>query len=723
MKEKINKYYIDEKINNSLLSSVYIVSSENDSKSKYVLKKMNMNSLDREDKNIAIELFNREKEALTLLNNSNIIKYIDSFEYDDQYYLVTEFDKELKPLNEVIQSFSDKQKFEILLNILSGFIACHNKKIIHRDIKPSNILISNDGSKVKIIDFGISKIKDSITFKTSMTLREFKTSPFASPEQKKKLSTSEESDIYSLGILINYIFTDNILNTDDALIQDEISKSSLHNLLKPIVIKATMPAREDRYSAVDVLYDDIQKAALDIEHQNQVLKLTYSNDIPEKLYSLEKIQGTNSNFVQKFILESLKKSKVIFMGHNQSSYLIGNEVKYRIKFVESEQVIITGVWNLDNFSQKQRGTKIGAKVEVYPQNWKYIQKNDFIYLEYLKEKLENQYRIDQIKRNEKNSMSDLLTIWDDYLKRKKYESYLKTNLGRYLSMEYSENSNFLDFKLERPFEFEPKDKIQLVSKNGKELIVGEFYKYLTKDSIRIIAARSFNKENFNKKGQIGVNNYMATRLTNSYSNAMRQLLERTSVNTFLFDILNNPRVASSENKDFFVKNKFDKKILDSTVEIIENALSTKDLYLVQGPPGTGKTTLISEMISQLFSQFPEKKVLFVSPSHVAVDHALKDIRKNMKKVKSDADNYIVRLGKEEKISSENESLQMDKHSMKWAKKVKKESLENFKIEMTNLLKYKDKEIELIINYLDDDSKKNREQIDDLITDEHSEEKN
>ena len=34
----------------------------------------------------------------------------------------------------------------------------HMNNIVHRDLKPQNILVTNDGTKVKIADFGLSRV-------------------------------------------------------------------------------------------------------------------------------------------------------------------------------------------------------------------------------------------------------------------------------------------------------------------------------------------------------------------------------------------------------------------------------------------------------------------------------------------------------------------------------------------------------------------------------------
>ena len=48
---------------------------------------------------------------------------------------------------------------DISVQICEGLNEAHSKGITHRDIKPENILIDEKG-KVKIVDFGLAKIKN-----------------------------------------------------------------------------------------------------------------------------------------------------------------------------------------------------------------------------------------------------------------------------------------------------------------------------------------------------------------------------------------------------------------------------------------------------------------------------------------------------------------------------------------------------------------------------------
>jgi serine/threonine protein kinase len=40
--------------------------------------------------------------------------------------------------------------------IVEAVAYAHGKGVAHRDLKPANILVSREGSRVKVIDFGIA---------------------------------------------------------------------------------------------------------------------------------------------------------------------------------------------------------------------------------------------------------------------------------------------------------------------------------------------------------------------------------------------------------------------------------------------------------------------------------------------------------------------------------------------------------------------------------------
>lgn len=89
------------------------------------------------------------------------------------------------------------QAFE---QIASGLTHMHKKGVFHADIKPNNIMLSRAG-KVKIIDFGLSWIKEEPKDRVQGTPE------YIAPEQAKHKMVNDRTDIYSFGATMYKILT------------------------------------------------------------------------------------------------------------------------------------------------------------------------------------------------------------------------------------------------------------------------------------------------------------------------------------------------------------------------------------------------------------------------------------------------------------------------------------------------------------------------------------
>ena len=89
----------------------------------------------------------------------------------------------------------------ILEQLLDALSCLHERQIIHRDIKPSNILITRNGSTVKLIDFGVSDTDDYVTFKQPAG-----SMAYIAPEQLAGKPVDNRADIYSVGKIIALLF-------------------------------------------------------------------------------------------------------------------------------------------------------------------------------------------------------------------------------------------------------------------------------------------------------------------------------------------------------------------------------------------------------------------------------------------------------------------------------------------------------------------------------------
>jgi eukaryotic-like serine/threonine-protein kinase len=124
-----------------------------------------------------------------------------------------------------------------LLDVLA---AAHEEGIVHRDIKPENLFITRGGT-LKVLDFGIARMKSAPSASATRTGNQFGTPPFMSPEQAlgRMKEIDARSDLYSVGATMFYLLTG----------QDVHPAESANEML---VLAATKPARALLSVAPDV---------------------------------------------------------------------------------------------------------------------------------------------------------------------------------------------------------------------------------------------------------------------------------------------------------------------------------------------------------------------------------------------------------------------------------------------------------------------------------------
>jgi len=90
------------------------------------------------------------------------------------------------------------------IEIGRGLAAAHARRLIHRDVKPQNVLIDMDG-RGKVTDFGIARSLEAHGL--TATGRVLGTTDYVSPEQALGKEVTEQSDVYSLGIVLFEMLT------------------------------------------------------------------------------------------------------------------------------------------------------------------------------------------------------------------------------------------------------------------------------------------------------------------------------------------------------------------------------------------------------------------------------------------------------------------------------------------------------------------------------------
>jgi tRNA A-37 threonylcarbamoyl transferase component Bud32 len=100
-----------------------------------------------------------------------------------------------------------EQAVDFALQILSGLEAAHAIGVVHRDLKPDNVFIvpGTAGPLLKLIDFGIAKLRASTEFQKGLTRAGviMGTPEYMAPEQLFAAeNVDHRADLYSLGVIL-----------------------------------------------------------------------------------------------------------------------------------------------------------------------------------------------------------------------------------------------------------------------------------------------------------------------------------------------------------------------------------------------------------------------------------------------------------------------------------------------------------------------------------------
>lgn len=163
--------------------------------------------------------FKREYEITKSIDDiEGVIKVID-FNENSFSYRMEKADCTLKEFIDSSKGDSIDSKIWIVNELLKIIRLVHQRNILHRDLSPTNIF--KVGNQLKIGDFGLGKDINTIhSYQTNETLAVGQFF-YSSPEQMKGLkNTDKKSDVYSLGKVINYIFTKDSEDTSHILKKD-----------------------------------------------------------------------------------------------------------------------------------------------------------------------------------------------------------------------------------------------------------------------------------------------------------------------------------------------------------------------------------------------------------------------------------------------------------------------------------------------------------------------
>jgi serine/threonine-protein kinase len=186
----------------------------------------------------AIKRFRLEAKAAGRIHHPNAIRVTDFGVTPERIvYLVMELvnGESLRNLMRTEGPLDYVRTVNIVRQVCGAVEAAHRSGVIHRDLKPDNILIErvHNTERVKVLDFGIAKLKEA---KTDGYLTQagtiIGTPQYMSPEQCQTKQLDPGSDIYSIGIILYEMLTGEVPFDGESTIQ--VVFKQLHDAPRPL---------------------------------------------------------------------------------------------------------------------------------------------------------------------------------------------------------------------------------------------------------------------------------------------------------------------------------------------------------------------------------------------------------------------------------------------------------------------------------------------------------
>lgn len=233
--------------------------------------------------------FVREFQTMQDLQSVDGIVRVFDFSSDTNSYKMKFYQNTLETyLNN--NTLSEKEKIDIVEQLLEIMSQVHEKNIKHRDLTPWNIFV--EFNKLYIGDFGLAKDDTKEYSKITNDTNSLGSYEYAAPEQFDKLkNTSYEADVYSVGKIINFIFTK--------------SPKVTNHLLRELVIKSTAENSNNRFSNCgeqNIYFNKFKNQKLEKLNEQKIINQIERGTFDEN--SRDYILSLSEDKLNKFILEN-----------------------------------------------------------------------------------------------------------------------------------------------------------------------------------------------------------------------------------------------------------------------------------------------------------------------------------------------------------------------------------------------------------------------------------
>ncbi|MCX6350907.1 MAG: AAA family ATPase [Bacteroidetes bacterium] len=247
-----------------------------------------------------------ELDITSTLDSDSVVKSISIEKAGNGLALIREnFDADI--LEDTIEDGMAVETFlPLAIQIADAVGHLHHNNIIHKDIKPSNILISKDGKKVKLTDFGISSKLSRETQNISNPGKLEGSLAFMSPEQTGRMNRAIDyrSDFYSLGITFYKMLTGKLpfqyadpmemVHAHIAIQPDAVNvvNKNIPAALAAIITKLISKTAEERYRSASGLKADLEECLSQWQNNKKIDSFVLgSMEVSENFHISQKLYG------------------------------------------------------------------------------------------------------------------------------------------------------------------------------------------------------------------------------------------------------------------------------------------------------------------------------------------------------------------------------------------------------------------------------------------------
>jgi len=199
-----NRYLIESELDHGGMGKVYLARDLTLHNRQVVIKVLLQTSLQNA---YIVKKFKQEVEALARIDHPGVVNVLSAGQLPDKTpYIAMQYVRGVTLRSQILSEGMDLERAAaILKQIGEALEEIHENGIFHRDLKPDNIMLqslSSGTELVKVVDFGIAKVKDSMVGPSTVDNVPVGTVVYMSPEQVRggeRLTAA--SDIYSMGVI------------------------------------------------------------------------------------------------------------------------------------------------------------------------------------------------------------------------------------------------------------------------------------------------------------------------------------------------------------------------------------------------------------------------------------------------------------------------------------------------------------------------------------------